>query len=79
MVVVSPGYAHRSEGLTFAVHGDAANHGFVGKCSVVIIEVEVIWRRVVGYEEIGPSVVVVITPSHAETVVPIGVVHACLF
>ena len=27
VVVVAPSYAHRSEGLTFAVHGDSADHG----------------------------------------------------
>ena len=79
VVVVAPSYAHRSESLTLAVHGDPADHRFVGKCSIVIIVVEVIGRRVVGDEKIRPPVVIVVSPGHAEAVIAIGIVHACLF
>ena len=73
VIVVAPGHAHRTERLAFAVHGNAADHRVVGERAVVIVVIEMIGRRVVGDEQIGPAVVVVVTPGRAEAIVFVGI------
>src|SRR6266478_6436112 len=76
MVVIAPVNAHVAQFHAFAAEGYAAEHSHVGERSVVIVVIEIVGDGVVGDEEIGPSVVVVIHPHDAQAVVADLIVDA---
>src|SRR6266404_2818352 len=69
MVVIAPVNAHVAQFHAFAAEGYAAEHSHVGERSVVIVVIEIVGDGVVGNEEIGPAVVVIVDPHDAEAVV----------
>ena len=75
MVVVAPGDTHRSLRLPVAAQRDSTRHPDVGECSVMIIVIQMIRRSIVGNEQVGPAIVVVIAPDHAQAVIAVRIIH----
>ena len=65
--------------LAVAAESDAGKHAYFFKSSVVFVVIKVIRAGVVGYVQVGPAVVVVVAPDHAQAVVAVYVFHAGLF
>src|SRR5207302_1360110 len=78
VVVIAPIDAHIAELHTFAAEGHTSEHARVGEGTVVIVVIEIVGDRVVGDEEVGPAVVVVVHPHDAEAVVADVVMDAGL-
>src|SRR5260370_695870 len=77
MVVIAPIDSHVAQLYAFAAAGYAAEHSHVGERSVVIVVIEIVGDGVVGNEEIGPAVVVIVDPHDAEAVVADVIVDTC--
>src|SRR5229473_176504 len=78
MVVIAPVDAHVAELHAFAAEGHAGEHAHVGEAAVVIVVVEIVGNGIVGDEQIGPAIVVVIHPNDSEAVVTDLIVDARL-
>src|SRR5271168_456107 len=76
MIVIGEVDAHGAEALAIAAEGYAGKQADVGERAVVIVVIEVAGDGVVGDEEIGPAIVVVVGPHRAEAVVADVVVDA---
>src|SRR6202795_4987421 len=76
VIVIAPSHAHGSERLTFTVQRNAADHGLVTKSAVVIVVIEMVGSGVISDKQIGPTVVIVVAPGCAQSVIFFGVVDA---
>src|ERR1700676_1491326 len=78
VVVIAPIDAHVAEFQAVATEGYAGKHAHVGEGAVVIVVVEIVGDGIVGDEEIGPTVVVIVHPHDPEAVVADIIVYARL-
>src|SRR6266404_6147147 len=76
VIVIAPGHAHGAERLPFTIQRDAADHGLVRERAVAIVVIEMIGSGVIGDEQIGPAVNVVVAPGRAQSVILFGIVNA---
>src|SRR5260370_18882157 len=60
MIVIGSVHAHAGACHTVFAKGDSSDHTFFGKGAVAVVAVELVGLRVVGEEQIGPAVVVVV-------------------
>src|SRR5690242_9394419 len=73
VVVVEPTDAHAGANVF-----DAGLRGHVGKRPIAIVAVEILTAEVVDHVKIGPPVAIVVTPSTAEAVAGIVLIHTGL-
>ena len=59
-------HAHSGARFSFGAEGDAGFHGDVLECAIALIAIELVGLRVVGYEQIGPAVAIVIEHGDAQ-------------
>ncbi len=69
VVVIAPVHAHIAEFHAFAAQSHASDHAHVGEGAVMIVVVEIIGNGIVGDEEIGPTIIIVVHPHDTESVV----------
>src|SRR5437660_641879 len=69
VVVIAPVYAHVAELHPFAAESYARKHAHVCEGAVVIVMIKIVGNGIVGDQEIGPAIVVVVNPHDAEAVV----------
>src|SRR5260370_31015224 len=60
MIVIGSVHAHAGAGHAVFAEGDSGDHALFGKGAVAVVAVELVGLRVVGEEQIGPAVVVVV-------------------
>ena len=78
MIVIAPSHAHRSLRLACTTECDPGEHANISESSVMIVVVQVIGRGIIGYKQIGPAVIVVVTPDDTKAVVLVGVADSSL-
>src|SRR5258707_1327745 len=66
VVIVCRIYAHAAARLAVFTEGDTGAHGDLLKLSVAQVAVELIGLGIVGYEEVGPAVLIIIEHGDAE-------------
>jgi len=66
-VIIGGINAHAGAGNTVFAEGNAGGNGALFERAVLFIEVELVGLRVVGDQEVGPSIVVVVENGNAET------------
>ena len=76
VVIVGEIDAHVAELRAVAAEGNSGEHADFGKRAVAIVVIEIVGDGIVGDDEIGPAVVVVVGPHDAETVVADLIVDA---
>src|SRR5258706_4810671 len=76
MVVIAPIDSHIPELHAFAAKGHATEHANVGECPIMVVVVEIVGDGIVGDEEIGPAIVVVIHPHDSKAVVADVIMNA---
>src|ERR1700722_2414657 len=59
-------HSHAGTGGAGVTVGDAGLHGNVGESAVVVVAIELVRLRVVGYQQIKPAIIVVIQQRNAE-------------
>src|SRR5439155_14033927 len=69
VVIIGPVHSHVAKLHPFAAKSYARKHAHVRKRAVAVVVVEVVGNGIVGNQEIGPAIVVVINPHDAEAVV----------
>src|SRR5712664_301617 len=62
-------HTHVAELHAFTTQSQTREHAFIGKRAVMVVVIEVVWDRIVGNEEVRPTVVVVVGPDDAETII----------
>ncbi len=67
MIVIGGVNAHAGAGYAVFAEGDSGDDGFFGEGAVAVVAIELVGLGVVGEEEIGPAVVVVINDGDAES------------
>src|SRR5437868_7021964 len=67
MVVVAEIHPHVPKFQAFTAQCYAGKQSDIGECAVVIVVIEIIRHGVVGDQEVGPAIVIVIAPSCAGT------------
>src|ERR1700682_4977221 len=65
VVEVSEIHAHVAELHALAAQRQAGEHAYIGESAVVIVVVEVVGHGIIGDEEVGPTVVIIVSPHHA--------------
>src|ERR1019366_3499410 len=66
MIVIAGVRAHGSTRDSVFSEGDARGYGLFGKGTVLVVAVELVGLRVVGDEEVGPAVAVVVEEGDAQ-------------
>src|SRR6266404_4467538 len=69
VVEVAKVHTHVAELHAFTTQSQTREHAFIGKRAVMVVVIEVVWDRIVGNEEVGPAVIVVVGPNHAKAII----------
>src|SRR5216684_7645007 len=69
-------HAHVAEFHAFAAERQAGEHADVRKGAVVVVVVEVVGNRVIGDEQVGPTIIIVVRPHHTQAVIADFVANA---
>jgi hypothetical protein len=67
VIVVGGVNAHAGAGYAVFTEGDSSDDGFFGESAVAIVAIELVGLGVVGEEEIGPAVIVVVNDGDTES------------
>src|SRR5438067_1773247 len=76
VVVVAEIHSHVPKLQAFTTQRDTGQQAHIGKCAVVIVVEEVVGNGVVSDQKIGPAIVVVIGPHHAQAIIANVIMHA---
>src|SRR5438876_983422 len=76
VVVVAKIHSHVPKFQAFTAQRDTRHQADVGKGAVVIVVIEVVGNGIVGDQKIGPAIIVVIGPHHAEAIIADLIVDA---
>src|ERR1700687_3255379 len=75
MIVVSKVHTHAPKLHAFSAESHSREHADVRKRAIVIVVVEIARNRIIGHEQVGPAVIVVVDPHNAKSVVADVIVH----
>ena len=78
MVVIAPINAHISKFHALAAQSHAGEQTYLFERSVVFIVVEIIWYGIVGHQQIGPAVVIIVYPHDAQAIIANVIMHSRL-
>src|SRR5207249_10988348 len=60
---------------SIATDRDSREHAGVLKCTVMLITIQIIRAGIIRHIEIGPAIVIVVTPLHSQTVIAVGIIN----
>src|SRR5438132_3573036 len=69
VVVVTEIHSHVPKFQTFATQRNTGQQADVNEYAIMIVMIQIVGYRVVGDQEIGPAIVIVIGPHHAQAVI----------
>src|SRR5882672_10229956 len=78
MIEVAEVYSHRALFLSFPAERRARKQAHLFECAVMFVVIEIIGTCVVSYVQVGPAVIVVVSPGGSQAVVFREVADSCL-